>query len=203
MNKIFVWLTALICLVMISCNTSQKANTTAKTEEKETEEPSSPKKEAFTMKVLNDSIASPRMEMSGKVGDAMVTVNFGSPRVKERTIWGELVKYDKTWRTGANEATTFETSADLKVGGGDGTLPAGKYALFTVPAEQGAWKVVFNTQAKQWGAYNKDDSKDVLTVEATPAMTENMAEGLTFELKDGSLVMMWEKLSLPIALAAN
>lgn len=155
---------------------------------------------SFTLTTLNDTIASPRMELTGKVGGAEVTVNFGSPMVKGRTIWGELVKYDKVWRTGANEATSIEFTQNVSVNGQE--LAAGTYALFTIPAEEGAWKVIFNSEADQWGAYNKDDSKDVLTVEATPSMKEDLSEGLTFAVDGNQLIMMWEKLSLPITIEA-
>ena len=74
---------------------------------------------------------SPPAEASAKVGGTMVTINYSQPSVKSRKIWGELVPYDKVWRTGANEATTFEVSTDVKIEGK--TLPAGKYGLFTIP----------------------------------------------------------------------
>ncbi|MEO0899757.1 MAG: DUF2911 domain-containing protein [Bacteroidota bacterium] len=200
MRNLTLSLIAVVALTFAACNTAQKTESSAKADDTPKKEMAEDKAVPYVVKVVNDSIASPRMELTGLVGDANVTVNFGSPKVKGRTIWGELVKYDKTWRMGANEATTFETSKDLKVGG-DGTLPAGKYALFTVPSAEGAWKVVFNSQSDQWGAYNKDDAKDVLSVEATPSMTEEVAENLTFAIKDGNLVMMWEKLVLPVSMA--
>ena len=61
--------------------------------------------------------ASPAASASGKIGNATITVNYGSPSVKGRAIWGELVPYGKVWRTGANKATTFETDADITVEG--------------------------------------------------------------------------------------
>lgn len=77
---------------------------------------------------------SPPAEARAKVGQANIAINYSSPAVKGRTIWGDLVPYGKVWRTGANEATTFETSTDLDINGHK--LPAGKYGLFTIPGEK-------------------------------------------------------------------
>src|SRR5688572_23547752 len=73
-----------------------------------------------------NTMASPRDSVKTRVGEAHITVNYGSPSVKGRTIWGKLVPYDKVWRTGANEATTFSTDQALSVEGKE--LPAGKYS---------------------------------------------------------------------------
>lgn len=203
MKKLLFILLPALLLSLAACNTAEKAQTASNDVKKETMEKEPEMTDgdkSFMVKTLNDTIASPRMELTGKVGGADVTVNFGSPKVKGRTIWGELVKYDKVWRTGANEATTIELAQDVTVNGE--ALAAGTYALFTVPAAEGAWKVVFNSEADQWGAYNKDASKDVLTVEATPSMGEDTAEGLTFAVNGDQLVVMWDKLSLPITIKA-
>src|SRR5687767_4245982 len=77
--------------------------------------------------------ASPRAEVKQQVGVIEVTVNYASPGKKERNVWGELVPYDEMWRTGANMATTFETTGDLNVAGTE--VPAGKYAVFTIPGK--------------------------------------------------------------------
>src|SRR6187200_1658033 len=60
---------------------------------------------------------SPPATTSGKIGAATININYSSPSVKGRKIWGDLVPYDKTWRAGANEATTFETDKDIQVEG--------------------------------------------------------------------------------------
>src|ERR1051325_10914117 len=71
---------------------------------------------------------SPPATATGKIGNATITINYSSPAVKGRKIWGELVPYDKAWRAGANEATIFTTDKEIKVEGK--TLPAGSYSLF-------------------------------------------------------------------------
>src|SRR4051812_3645735 len=87
------------------------------------------------------TLASPRDTVMGKVDDVVVTVNYGSPSVKGRKIWGRLVPYNQVWRTGANEATTFSVSKDVLVEGKP--LAAGTYGLFTIPGEND-WTVIFN-----------------------------------------------------------
>ena len=71
---------------------------------------------------------SPAQTVSYKIGQAKITIDYSSPSVRDRKIWGWLVPYGKVWRAGANEATTFETDKDIKVAGK--LLPAGKYGFF-------------------------------------------------------------------------
>jgi hypothetical protein len=78
--------------------------------------------------------ASPRESVTGKINEATLSIDYGSPSVKGRKIWGALVPFDKIWRAGANEATTFQTDKDLIVEGKK--LPAGKYSLFIIPNEK-------------------------------------------------------------------
>ena len=137
---------------------------------------------------------SPPDEVSGTVGDTEITINYSRPSVKGRGIWGELVPYDKVWRTGANEATTFEVSNDVQIEGKD--LPAGKYALFTIPTED-TWTVVFNKTADQWGAFDYDESQNALEVEVSPTEAPETTEMLTFDISDeGEVTMMWEDTAL-------
>lgn len=135
---------------------------------------------------------SPAMEATRKIGEKTVTVKYSAPSVRERKVWGELVPYDKVWRTGANNATTITFSAATMVEGKE--VAAGTYALFTIPGEK-TWKVILNTEAKQWGAYDYDAKKDVLNVEVTPSMVNESMEQLNFSFNDqNSLVFAWEKL---------
>jgi hypothetical protein len=108
------------------------------------------------------------------------------------------VPYGEVWRTGANEATTFTVSKDVTVEGE--ALPAGTYALFTIPTEEG-WTVIFNRAAEQWGAFDHDPAQDALRVEVAPeegAATEMM----TFAFEDitdtsADVVLSWAGLLVP------
>ncbi len=143
--------------------------------------------------------ASPRENVTGTVSGSTITIDYGSPSVRGRKIWGGLVPYDKIWRTGANPATTFETSKDIMVEGK--TLKAGKYSIFTIPGES-EWKVIFNSQTGQWGikndgSANDDPSKDVLTVTVKPMKSKEFNEMMTFKINKG-FVLLWENLAVPV-----
>jgi hypothetical protein len=145
--------------------------------------------------------ASPAAAVTGKVGSATITINYSSPSVKGRTIWGELVPYNKAWRAGANEATTFTTDKDIVVEGK--TLKAGKYSLFAIPSEKD-WQIIFNSQTGQWGTTrqgaNYDPANTVLTVTVTPKKSAKMNESLQYVVNAKGVSLLWENLEVPIAI---
>ena len=140
---------------------------------------------------------SPPAEAKGVIDGSDITVNYSSPSVKGRIIWGSLVPYGKVWRTGANEATVFETSKDIVLNGQ--TLPAGKYSLFTIPGEN-EWTVIFNSDWNQWGAFKYNKEKDVLRLTVRPDKSTTFNERLKFEVIDDEVVMYWEnvKVGFPV-----
>jgi hypothetical protein len=143
---------------------------------------------------------SPPATVTGKIGDATITINYSSPGVKGRKIWGALVPYNKTWRAGANEATIFETDHDIKVEGKK--LPAGKYSLFATPGEK-EWTFIFNSETGQWGIKrtgdaNFDPSKNVLTVIVKPHKSDNFNERLTYTISSKGFALQWENLEVPV-----
>lgn len=140
---------------------------------------------------------SPAATVTGKIGTADVTINYSSPAVKGRTIWGGLEPYGKVWRAGANEATTVEFNKDVTVEGKP--LPAGKYAFFLIPTEQ-QWTVIFNKVANQWGAFKYDEKQDALRVLVTPRKADTMNERLVYVVTPTSLVMRWDKLEVPVSI---
>ncbi len=131
---------------------------------------------------------SPPATLNTSVNGMDITINYGSPSVKGRTIGKEIAPYGEVWRTGANEATTFEVNKDVTIEGKE--LKKGKYSLFTIPGEK-EWVVIFNSQPAQWGAYKYDATKDVLrvTVPATKAAT--FTERLTFGYDTGKVTIAW------------
>jgi hypothetical protein len=144
--------------------------------------------------IAQEKKASPAKSATAKVGDNQVTINYSSPSVKGRTIWGDLVPYDKVWRTGANNATTLEVSKDCKVGGKD--LKAGKYGLFTIPGKD-SWTIIVNSVADQWGAYSYDKAQDVFRFTAKP-MKADKTEMFTIAVSDaGKVTLTWDELSVP------
>ena len=141
---------------------------------------------------------SPKSSVSYTIGLTEVKVDYSAPAVKERTIWGNVVPYDKIWRAGANEATTVEFSTDVNMEGQ--MLKAGKYSLFMIPSET-EWTIILNKKADQWGAYTYDESEDAIRFIVTPKMNEGLQERLTYSIHDmkmdmGYIKLAWEKMRL-------
>ena len=143
--------------------------------------------------------ASPPASANGKIGDATVTVNYSSPAVKGRTVWGELVPYGKVWRAGANEATTVTFDKDVMVEGK--ALPAGTYSFYAIPGED-KWTVIFNKTAKQWGT-QYDEKQDALRVMVAPRKSKTMNERLKYDVTKDALVLGWENLEVPVKITAK
>jgi hypothetical protein len=133
--------------------------------------------------------ASPRESVTGKINAATLSIDYGSPSVKGRKIWGALVPFDKIWRAGANEATTFKTDEDITVEGKK--LPAGNYSLFIIPNEKECI-VIFNKKSEQWGAYNYNQELDQLRVVVSPKKESNSTEKLLFLVKDNAIALLWD-----------
>jgi len=138
---------------------------------------------------------SPHDTVTSVVSGAHISISFGSPAVKGRQIWGSLVPYDKAWRGGADEATIFTTDKDITVGGKK--LPAGTYSVFVIPAKD-KWTYIFNSQTGQWGikqggVANLDESKNILTITATPKPAP-MSEHMMYQANDKGFGLHWEKL---------
>ncbi|WP_069660171.1 DUF2911 domain-containing protein [Arcticibacter eurypsychrophilus] len=142
-------------------------------------------------------VASPADSVSGKVGNAMIEIKYGSPSVKGRKIWGGLEAYGKVWRAGANKATTFSTDKDIKVEGK--SLPAGRYSFFAIPTE-GNWTIIFNKTADQWGAYKYEESQDALRVTVSPKKASALKERLTYVINKKGVVLQWENIEVPISI---
>lgn len=123
---------------------------------------------------------SPSATSMQTIGTTDVTVKYSRPSVKGREIFGQLVPYGQLWRTGANAATTFQTSTDVMVQGQK--LPAGTYSLFTIPA-QDEWTLIFNKNAQASGdAYKQEE--DALRVKIKPMPTSEKMESFFIGFSD-------------------
>ena len=122
-----------------------------------------------------------------------VTVDYSSPRMRGRKIFGGLVPYGQVWRTGANEATTFVTTADLIVSGKE--VPAGSYTIFTIPNPD-QWTLIINKKTGEWGIpykYEADEqTRAILTVLPLGSPVENLS--ISFDQRTGGCVLRvrWE-----------
>lgn len=139
-----------------------------------------------------------KQETHALIGENHYTIHYYSPAVRGRVIWGGLVAYNQVWVTGAHRATNMEFTHDITIQGKK--LPAGKYALFTIPAK-GKWIVIFNKKWDQHLTDEYDAADDVLRIEVKPTKQKRVTERLTYEIKKQSattaeLSMSWEKLQL-------
>lgn len=152
----------------------------------------------FFMKKHTKSF-SPEEETVFNYSDLTVRVFYNRPFKKGREIFGNLVPFDAVWRTGANEATSFETNKNLVFEGK--TLPRGTYSLWTIPGDD-VWTIIFNSEYGQWGINssgeaNRDPQRDVLTVEVRPVLQDHVMEQFTIEFEqvgmEAEMVLMWDK----------
>jgi hypothetical protein len=126
-------------------------------------------------------------------GGKTITVDYSSPRMKGRKIFGELVPFGEIWRAGANEATTFVSSADLNVGAT--AVPAGSYTIFTIPGE-GKWTLVISKKTGEWGTAYPGPENDLarvdMKVSKPPAAVENFTIAFDPSGAGCTLRMEWE-----------
>jgi hypothetical protein len=155
----------------------------------------------------NTKSFSPEEGVTFSQHDATIKVQYNRPYKKGREIFGGLVPYDSVWRTGANEATVFETSKDILIDGKK--LRAGKYTLWTIPGEE-TWTIIFNSETGQWGVNfdgeaNRNPDKDVLQVKVRSVKQEREFEQFTISFEEtgeeAEMVLIWDKtlVAVPIA----
>jgi hypothetical protein len=137
-------------------------------------------------------------------GGKTIKTDYSSPRMKGRKIYGGLVPYGEVWRTGANEATTFVTSADVEVGGK--AVPAGSYTIFTVPAA-GKWTLIINKKTGEWGIPYKYESDELARVDMNVSKLDAPVENLTIaydKSKAGCVLRIdWETTRATVNISAK
>jgi hypothetical protein len=124
---------------------------------------------------------SPFTTAMANVGSNHVHIEYSSPSVRERVIYGGLVAFDQVWATGANNATSVSFSEDVVIGGK--TIAKGKYAIFTIPGEN-EWTVIINTNWDQHLADDYDTSSDVVRVTLPIVAVDPISESLTYKVQD-------------------
>ena len=122
-------------------------------------------------------LASPAARAGCKFADGKtITVNYSSPRMHGRKIFGDLVPYGEVWRAGANEATTFVTDVDVVVGGKN--VPAGKYTLFTLPTPT-KWTLIISRKSGEWGIPYPGEKYDFARMEMKVSRLTSPLENFT------------------------
>lgn len=124
---------------------------------------------------------------------SFMRIIYSRPQKKGRDIFGDLVPYGKVWRTGANEATEITFYKDVMFG--DQPVKAGTYSFFTIPGKD-KWTLILNKATNLWGAYQYDESKDVVRVEVEPKKTAATVETFSITSKKADegyhLLLGWD-----------
>ena len=135
---------------------------------------------------------SPTSTVDQRIGLTDFSITYSRPATRGRAIFGDLVPYNEVWRTGANACVKFNASTDFTLNGD--AVPAGEYALFTIPGEQ-EWTIILSSQTNLWGNTGYTQESDVLRT-TVPATTGDFDESFTMSFKSlntsgGELVLEW------------
>lgn len=151
-----------------------------------------------------DARPSPMRLAATTVGDTYIKVVYGSPRMRDRVIFGGLVPYNEVWRTGANEATEIYFSNDVMIAGEH--VEAGIYSMFTIPGED-SWTIILNGVLGQWGAFTHDPEQDIYRIDVPAGESDTIYEAFTMsfdEVEEGqtpdetTLHLNWESTHVAI-----
>lgn len=157
--------------------------------------------EIFAQEALKPRL-SPLEIVTVKYESTYIKVTYGRPHKKGREIFGDLVPYGEVWRTGANEATEITITKDVMIN--KHRLKAGTYTIFSIP-EKDKWKVVFNSDLGQWGAYNYNPAKNTLAIDAEVTEMDVTYEPFTIEFQiqndKTNLLMMWDKTQASVTIS--
>lgn len=173
---------------------------TACTPKKETTENHQHEAPAAEQAALDTIIKSIPKEEHAMMGEAHITIKYHAPAVRGRQIWGGLVPYDEVWVTGAHRATSFEINKDFKVG--DTLIPAGKYALFTIPGKED-WTFIINKKWDQHLADEYSQADDIIRMQIKTENLDTHQERLKYSVtsstdKEFKLTIAWEKIKLTV-----
>jgi hypothetical protein len=133
-------------------------------------------------------------------GNGSLTVNYYSPAVRDRIIWGGLVPFEKVWVTGAHNATYLEINTPIAINGQ--SVPSGNYAFFTIPGRT-KWIVILNTRWRQHLADSYNEKEDVLRLVVQPETNAPHQERLRYVVnkksdREGELIVHWEKVRITV-----
>ena len=148
---------------------------------------------------------SPLATVKQRVGLTDIEIVYSRPGAKDRKVFGGLVPYGQVWRTGANASTKISFSTDVKLNGAP--VPAGKYALYTIPGEK-EWTVIIYKDTNLGNAANYQQSNDVARVKVKPAKLAEFVETFTIDINDlrddsATINLVWEKTHVPVNLTMD
>jgi len=148
---------------------------------------------------------SPLCSLRQRVGLTDIEISYSRPGVKDRLVFGGIVPYGQVWRTGANASTKISFSTPVKLNGV--SIPAGRYALYTIPGEK-EWTIIIYKDTTLWGALKYDPKDDLARFKAAPAQMPDLLETFTTEFNDirdesATLNLAWEKTRVPIRIEVD
>lgn len=148
---------------------------------------------------------SPTQTIKQDFGMGSIELTYSRPGAKGRKIFGDLVPYDKLWRTGANAATKITFTDEVEIGGK--RIDTGSYVIYTIPGEE-YWEIILNKGLKNWGIDGYKESEDVVRFKVEPVKIKQYTETFTMQFADikpesCELQLIWEKKSVAIPIATN
>lgn len=169
-------------------------------------EPNNQEHNHNTTTTVNENVSkkktlSPHTETMAMIGEAHIHIDYSSPGVRDRIIFGGLLAYDQVWQAGAHMATWIETNKDLLVE--DKMLAAGKYGFFTIPSKD-EWTIIFNSNWEQHGKDEYDEEDDILRLKVKPTFLDETQEHLEYVITktdnaSGTISLAWEKVKVTIS----
>lgn len=148
---------------------------------------------------------SPHRMTMANIGESHVHIEYSSPAVRNRIIWGGLVAYDQVWVSGAHQATTVDFSKDVTIMGKP--IKAGTYAFFTIPGKV-TWTAILNTRFDQHLADQYNQQEDVARFEVTPIPLDEQVQRLSYTVvpatdTSGAISFAWDKLKISLPVSAK
>ncbi|MDH5367742.1 MAG: DUF2911 domain-containing protein [Cyclobacteriaceae bacterium] len=188
-----------IALLTFSCSTPSTDKETK--QHKETHEH---QHDVSTEKEQVKKSKSPKTSAMGNLGNNHIHIEYSSPSVRGRQIWGGLVPYGEIWASGAHMATSINFSDDVKIG--DVIIPKGKYAFFTIPGEE-EWTVIFNKNWEQHLADDYDQKEDIVRIKVIP-QENSFVEALQYKVtatdnSKGFISLEWGEIMISIEVINN
>ena len=149
---------------------------------------------------------SPSASFQQELGSATIKMAYSRPLARGRKIFGELVPFEKLWRTGASDCTTITTDEDIDFAGF--VLKAGSYSVFTIPSNK-EWTIIINSDITLHGENGYDEKKDIIRLKVPVEQSRNFYETFTIEINDinskgeGFLKIIWEDTLIKIPLKSK
>jgi len=193
--KLNLFILALILIMLASACNSKK-------ESHEHKQDAPTRTETLAVDTVKKSIPK---EEHALIAGTHFTINYHAPAVRERTIWGGLVPYDEVWVTGAHSATSLKIDKDITINGTK--VPAGKYALFTIPGKE-QWTIIINRDWDQHLADEYDTREDVTRLQVKPQTLPTVQERLKYTISQSgdskaTIDIRWEKVKVTLPVDIN